>query len=192
MHTESGRGAAANSRRNRLTPWSAGRPQRRRLDRRNPCRSFSGHRIRGLVLMRPHSSPEEMGIAEIARGRDAMRRPDLQGPLRALSRRCRQRLPWLERRMARSRIPQMGHHPGTRLYPRPILIVQGEDDQSASRQVEAAQEECFARRVICPAAAMRRTGARRRLQAGSTSAALLRDHHEGLRAAPAGLPRHEL
>ena len=80
--------------------------------------SVQDHRVRGLVLMAPHFFTEDMGIAEIARAKEAYEHGRSARQARALARRCRQRLPRLERRLARSRVPQMGHHRRARLYPR--------------------------------------------------------------------------
>ena len=43
-----------------------------------------------------------------------------------------------------NRISAPGTSPGTGLYPRPILIVQGEQDQYGTiRQIEIARDECY-------------------------------------------------
>jgi pimeloyl-ACP methyl ester carboxylesterase len=69
------------------------------------------HRVRGLVLMAPHFFTEEMGLAEIRRAGEAFE-------AQALARRCRRRVSLLDRPLARSGFPQMGHHRGAGLHPR--------------------------------------------------------------------------
>ena len=76
--------------------------------------SVQDHRVRGLVLMAPHFFTEDMGIAEIARAKEAFETGDLREKLARWHADRRQRLPRLERPLARSRIPQVGHHRGAR------------------------------------------------------------------------------
>ena len=107
--------------------------------------SVEDHRVRGLVLIAPHFFTEDMGIAEIARAKEAYATTDLRAEARALARRRRQRLPRLERRLARSRFPQVGHHRAARLYPRadPDRAGRERPVRHASRQIEVAQQECY-------------------------------------------------
>ena len=79
--------------------------------------SVQDHRVRGLVLIAPHFFTEDMGIAEIERARRVHHHRSAR-QAGALARRCRLRVPQLERAVARSGFPQMGHHRGARLYPR--------------------------------------------------------------------------
>ena len=73
--------------------------------------SVQDHRVRGLVLMAPHFFTEDMGIAEIARAKVAFETGTAARQARALARRCRQRLPRLERPLARSRASASGTSP---------------------------------------------------------------------------------
>src|SRR5262245_41398338 len=106
--------------------------------------SVEDYRVRGLVLMAPHFFTEDMGIAEIARAKEAYDSTDL-----------RQRLArwhadvdnafrgwngaWLDPAFRAWDITE------PLAYIRvPILIVQGEDDQYGTvKQIEVAQEECY-------------------------------------------------
>ena len=80
--------------------------------------SVQDHRVRGLVLMAPHFFIEDMGIAEIERARDAFDCRHAARKTQALARRRRLRVPLLERAVAASGFPQVGHHRGARLHPR--------------------------------------------------------------------------
>ena len=64
--------------------------------------SVQDHRVRGLVLIAPHFFTEDSGIAAIARVRDDYASTDLRAEARALARRSRQRVPELERHLART------------------------------------------------------------------------------------------
>jgi pimeloyl-ACP methyl ester carboxylesterase len=147
--------------------------------------SVQDHRVRGLALVAPHFFTEDMGIAEIARAKEAYATTDL-----------RQRLArwhadvdnafkgwndaWLDPEFRRWDITD------ALAYIRvPILIVQGEDDQyGTSKQIEVAQQECH-----CPIDVTLLPGTRHaphREAPEATLAAvsnfairLLRDHHEG-------------
>ena len=104
--------------------------------------SLQDHRVRGLVLIAPHFFTEDMGVAEIARAKAAYRaQADLRDEARALARRRRQRVLQLVRGLARSRISQMGHHRGARLYPRadPDRAGRRTINTAPSAQIEAAQ-----------------------------------------------------
>jgi pimeloyl-ACP methyl ester carboxylesterase len=145
--------------------------------------SVQDHRVRGLILVAPHFFTEDMGIAEIARAREAYATTDL-----------RQRLArwhadvdnafqgwnaaWLD--------PDFRNWDITEplAYIRvPILVVQGEDDQYGTvKQVDAAKAECY-----CPVEVVLLPGVRhaphREAPAALLRAAadfadrLLHDHH---------------
>ena len=138
--------------------------------------SHQDHRVGGLVLMAPHFFTEDMGIASIAEARKAYETGDLRATARALACRRRQRLQGLERRLARSRFPQMGYHRISRLYPRAGAdragrgrpIRHGEADRGrATGMLLPGRGGAVARRA--PLAAARRAGgdARRRLRISS-------------------------
>jgi pimeloyl-ACP methyl ester carboxylesterase len=106
--------------------------------------SIQDHRVRGLVLMAPHFFTEEMGLAEIARARDAY----AAGELRAKLSRWHADVDnafhgwngaWLDPAFRQWDITE------ELAYIRvPILIVQGEQDQyGTTRQIEVAQQECY-------------------------------------------------
>jgi pimeloyl-ACP methyl ester carboxylesterase len=106
--------------------------------------SIQDHRVRGLVLMAPHFFTEEMGLAEIARARDAY----AAGELRAKLSRWHADVDnafhgwkgaWLDPEFRQWDIAE------ELAYIRvPILIVQGEQDQyGTTRQIEVAQQECY-------------------------------------------------
>jgi pimeloyl-ACP methyl ester carboxylesterase len=105
--------------------------------------SMEDHRIRGLVLLAPHFFTEELGIAEIARMRDAYETSDLRGKLAKWHHDPDNAFhnwsgPWLEPAFRQWDITE------ELAYIRvPILVVQGEDDQYGTlRQIEVAKEEC--------------------------------------------------
>ncbi len=157
--------------------------------------SVQDHRVRGLVLIAPHFFTEDMGLAEIARAKEAYETADL-----------RQRLArwhadvdnafrgwneaWLDPEFRKWDITD------ALAYIRvPVLIVQGEDDQyGTAKQIEVAQEECY-----CPVDVALLPGVRHAphreapetlLRLASEFAnRLLREHHEGELGAPAGAAR---
>src|SRR6266849_1113632 len=106
--------------------------------------SIQDHRVRGLILIAPHFFTEDIGIAEIARAKDACAKTDL-----------RQRLArwhadvdnafkgwndaWLDPDFRNWDITEaLGY---IRV---PILIVQGANDQYGTvKQIEVAREECY-------------------------------------------------
>jgi pimeloyl-ACP methyl ester carboxylesterase len=152
--------------------------------------SVEDHRVRGLVLMAPHFFTEDMGIAEIARAREAYASTDLRAKLARWHADVDNAFrgwndAWLDPGFRQWDITE------ALAYIRvPILIVQGEDDQYGTvRQIEVAQEECY-----CPvevALLPRTRHAPHREAPEATIAAvtaftdrLLRGHQE---AAPAGL-----
>ena len=64
--------------------------------------SHQDHRVQGLALIAPHFIVEDISVASIAQIRNAYATTNLKEKLVALAQGCRQRLPWLERRLARS------------------------------------------------------------------------------------------
>ena len=106
--------------------------------------SVQDHRVRGLVLMAPHFFTEDMGIAEIARAREAYATTDLKAKLARYHADVDNAFrgwndAWLDPEFRKWDITQ------ELAYIRvPILIVQGEDDQYGTvKQIEAAREECY-------------------------------------------------
>jgi pimeloyl-ACP methyl ester carboxylesterase len=146
--------------------------------------SVQDHRVRGLVLIAPHFFTEDMGIAEIAKAKEAYATTDL-----------RQRLArwhdnvdnafvgwneaWLD--------PDFRNWDITMelAYIRvPVLIIQGEDDQYGTRkQIEVAQEECYCPVEVAVLPGVQHAPHREAPQALLRATAdfanrLLRDHHE--------------
>ncbi len=112
--------------------------------------SAADHRIRGLVLLAPHFFTEELGIAEIARMREAYETTDLRAKLAKWHADPDNAFenwsgPWLDPAFRQWDLTE------ELAYIRvPILIVQGDQDQYGTlRQVEVAQEECY-----CPVEAV--------------------------------------
>jgi pimeloyl-ACP methyl ester carboxylesterase len=106
--------------------------------------SVADHRVRGLVLIAPHFFTEDMGIAEIARAKEAYATTDLRERLGRWHADVDNAFrgwngAWLDPAFRAWDITE------ALAYIRvPILIVQGEDDQYGTvKQVEAAQEECY-------------------------------------------------
>ena len=102
--------------------------------------SVQDHRVRGLVLMAPHFFTEDMGIAEIARAKEAFETGPSAGEARALHADVDNAFhnwngPWLDPEFRNWDITD------ALAYIRvPILIVQGENDQYGTvRQIEVAQ-----------------------------------------------------
>jgi pimeloyl-ACP methyl ester carboxylesterase len=147
--------------------------------------SIQDHRVRALVLIAPHFFTEDMGLAEIARAKQAYATTDL-----------RQRLArwhadvdnafkgwndvWLDPKFRSWDITD------ALAYIRvPILIVQGAADQYGTvRQIEVARQECY-----CPVESALLPGVRHAPQREAPEATLaaiagfanrlLRDHQEG-------------
>ena len=127
--------------------------------------SVQDHRVRGLILIAPHFFTEDMGIAEIARAKEAYASDRSARKARALARRCRQRLPRLERRLARSRFPPMGHHHRAGLHPRadpdragrgrPVRHRRSRSRRRSANAIARSRSRC------CRACAMRRIARRR-------------------------------
>lgn len=156
------------------------------------------HRVRGLVLIAPHFFTEEMGLAAIARARDAYETGDLRGRLARWHDDVDNAFLgwndiWLDPAFRKWDIT------GELAYVRvPILIVQGEDDQYGTvRQIAAAREECS-----CPVevallpgvqhAPHREAPAVTERVVAEFALRLLRDHHEGVSGRPDALPAGEL
>src|SRR5712692_9966157 len=130
--------------------------------------SVQDHRVRGLVLIAPHFFTEDMGLAEIARAREAYANGDLRQKLARWHADVDNAFKgwndaWLD--------PQFRNWDITEVlaYIRvPILIVQGEDDQYGTvRQLEVAQEECY-----CPVDVALLPGARHAPHREATEATL--------------------
>jgi pimeloyl-ACP methyl ester carboxylesterase len=146
--------------------------------------SVQDYRVRGLVLIAPHFFTEDMGIAEIAKAKDAYATTDLRQKLARWHDNVDDAFvgwneAWLD--------PDFRNWDITTelAYIRvPILIVQGENDQyGTKKQIEVAQEECY-----CPVEAallpnVQHAPHREAPQALLRETAdfinrLLRDHHE--------------
>ena len=80
--------------------------------------SHQDHRVEGIAMIAPHFIVEDISVASIAKIKTAYETFGPEGKARALAQGCRQRLLWLERRLARSRLPQLGYFRIPRLYPR--------------------------------------------------------------------------
>jgi pimeloyl-ACP methyl ester carboxylesterase len=147
--------------------------------------SRQDHRVRGLVLMAPHFFTEDMGIAEIARAKEAYATTDLRAKLARWHADVDNAFvgwneAWLDPDFRKWDITE------ELAYIRvPILIVQGADDQYGTvKQIDVAQEECY-----CPVEVVLLPGVRHaphREAADTTLNAiaefanrLLRDHQEG-------------
>jgi pimeloyl-ACP methyl ester carboxylesterase len=148
--------------------------------------SVQDHRVRGIVLIAPHFFTEDMGIVEIARAKEAYATTDLRSKLARWHGDVDNAFvgwneAWLDPEFRKWDITDV------LAYIRvPILIVQGENDQyGTTRQIKAAQEECY-----CPVEVALLPGVRHaphREAADTTLNAiadfanrLLRDHKEGV------------
>ena len=80
--------------------------------------SVQDHRVRAIALMAPHFIVEDMWARRDRRDQDGVRDHEPAREARALAQGRRQRLLRLERRLARSEIPQLGYFGIPRLYPR--------------------------------------------------------------------------
>jgi pimeloyl-ACP methyl ester carboxylesterase len=157
--------------------------------------SVQDHRVRGLILIAPHFFTEDMGIAEIARAKEAYATTDLRQKLARWHADVDNAFrgwndAWLD--------PEFRNWDITEplAYIRvPILIVQGEDDQyGTQRQIEVARQECY-----CPVEVALYRGVRHAphreapaLLLASVSefaGRLLREHNEGELSAAAGAAR---
>jgi pimeloyl-ACP methyl ester carboxylesterase len=106
--------------------------------------SVQDHRVRGLTLIAPHFFTEDMGIAEIARAKEAYATTDLRQKLARWHSDVDNAFrgwndAWLDPEFRKWDITE------PLAYIRvPILIVQGEDDQyGTQRQIEMARQECY-------------------------------------------------
>jgi pimeloyl-ACP methyl ester carboxylesterase len=106
--------------------------------------SVQDHRVRGLTLIAPHFFTEDMGIAEIARAKEAYATTDLRQKLARWHADVDNAFrgwndAWLDPEFRKWDITE------PLAYIRvPILIVQGEDDQyGTQRQIEMARQECY-------------------------------------------------
>jgi pimeloyl-ACP methyl ester carboxylesterase len=147
--------------------------------------SIQDHRVRGLILIAPHFFTEDMGIAEIARARDAYETTDLRAKLARWHADVDNAFrgwndAWLD--------PQFRQWGITEFLPYirvPMLIVQGEHDQYGTvEQIAAAERECYCPVEVTLLAGVRHAPHREApealLAAASTFAnRLLREHHEG-------------
>jgi pimeloyl-ACP methyl ester carboxylesterase len=157
--------------------------------------SVQDHRVRGLILIAPHFFTEDMGIAEIARAKEAYATTDLRQKLARWHTDVDNAFrgwndAWLD--------PEFRNWDVTEplAYIRvPILIVQGEDDQyGTQRQIEVARQECY-----CPVEVALYRGVRHSphreapaLLLASVSefaGRLLREHREGELSAAAAARR---
>jgi pimeloyl-ACP methyl ester carboxylesterase len=157
--------------------------------------SVQDHRVRGLTLIAPHFFTEDMGIAEIARAKEAYAATDLRQKLARWHADVDNAFrgwndAWLD--------PEFRNWDITEplAYIRvPILIVQGEDDQyGTQRQIEVARQECY-----CPVEVALYRGVRHAphreapaLLLASVSefaGRLLREHREGELSAAAAARR---
>ena len=73
--------------------------------------SHQDHRVQGIAMIAPHFIVEDISVASIARDQDRLRDHGAEGEAGALAQGCRQRLLWLERRLARSRRSATGIFP---------------------------------------------------------------------------------
>ncbi len=157
--------------------------------------SVQDHRVRGLTLIAPHFFTEDMGIAEIARAKEAYATTDLRQKLGRWHADVDNAFRgwndvWLDPEFRKWDITE------PLAYIRvPILIVQGEEDQyGTQRQIEVAHQECY-----CPVEVALYPGVRHSphreapalLLASVCEFAtrLLREHREGELSAAAGAAR---
>jgi pimeloyl-ACP methyl ester carboxylesterase len=157
--------------------------------------SLQDHRVRGLILIAPHFFTEDMGIAEIARAKEAYATTDLRQKLARWHADVDNAFrgwndAWLDPAFRNWDITE------PLAYIRvPILIVQGEDDQyGTQRQIEVARQECY-----CPVEVALYRGVRHAphreapaLLIASVSefaGRLLYEHREGELSAAAGAAR---
>ena len=76
------------------------------------------HRVEGIAMIAPHFIVEDISVASIAEIKTAYETTEPESKAGALAQGRRQRLLRLERRLARSGIPQLGYFRISRLYPR--------------------------------------------------------------------------
>jgi pimeloyl-ACP methyl ester carboxylesterase len=148
--------------------------------------SIQDHRVRGLALIAPHFFTEDMGIAEIARAKEAYAATDLRAKLARWHADVDNAFvgwteAWLDPDFRKWDISE------TLAYIRvPILIVQGADDQYGTvKQIEVAQEECYCPVEVALLPGVRHAPHREAVDVTLTAIAdfanrLLRDHQEGV------------
>jgi pimeloyl-ACP methyl ester carboxylesterase len=149
--------------------------------------------VRGLILIAPHFFTEDMGIAEIAKAKEAYATTDLRQKLARWHADVDNAFvgwneAWLDPEFRKWDITEQ------LAYIRvPVLIVQGENDQYGTvRQIAVAQDECY-----CPVDVALLPGVRHAPHREAPEALLhvtsdfanrlLRDHHEGELLASTGL-----
>ena len=147
--------------------------------------SIQDHRVRGLVLIAPHFFTEDVGIAEIARAREAYDTGDLRGKLARWHGDVDNAFRgwngvWLDPDFRKWDITD------ELAYIRvPVLLVQGEDDQYGTvAQIEAAERECYCPVEVKLLPKTRHVPHREAPEATLRALSefvnrLLRDHHEG-------------
>jgi pimeloyl-ACP methyl ester carboxylesterase len=160
--------------------------------------SAQDHRVRGLVLMAPHFFTEDMGIAEIARAREAYATTDLRQKLARWHADVDNTFKgwndaWLDPQFRKWDITE------PLAYIRvPVLIIQGENDQYGTvKQIEVAQQECYCPVDVALLPGIKHSPHREAPDATLKAIAefsnrLLRDPDEGEIAAAEGLRRSEL
>jgi len=147
--------------------------------------SMQDHRVRGLILIAPHFFTEDMGIAEIARAKEAYANTDLRARLARWHANvdnafCGWNDAWLDPAFRQWDITELLSYIRV-----PILLVQGTDDQYGTvAQVEVAERECTCPVEIAMLAGTKHSPHREAPDALLTAAAdfanrLLRDHNEG-------------
>jgi pimeloyl-ACP methyl ester carboxylesterase len=157
--------------------------------------SVQDHRVRGLVLMAPHFFTEDMGIAEIARAREAYATTDLRQKLGRWHADVDNAFKgwndaWLDPQFRKWDITE------PLAYIRvPVLIIQGENDQYGTvKQIEVAQQECYCPVDVALLPGIKHSPHREAPDATLRTIAefsnrLLRDPEEGKIAAAEGLAR---
>jgi pimeloyl-ACP methyl ester carboxylesterase len=159
--------------------------------------SVQDHRVRGLTLIAPHFFTEDMGIAEIARAKEAYATTDLRQKLARWHADVDNAFrgwndAWLDPEFRKWDITE------PLAYIRvPILIVQGEDDQyGTQRQIEMARQECYCPVEVAlypdvPQTPPRAAPALLRASISEFATRLLREHREGELSATAAAARQQ-
>jgi len=155
--------------------------------------SMQDHRVRGLVLIAPHFFTEDMGIAEIAKAKEAYVTTDLRQKLARWHTDVDNAFvgwneAWLDPAFRQWDITEQ------LAYIRvPILIVQGENDQyGTTKQIEIAQDACYCPVEVALVRGVRHAPHREAPELTLRAVAefttrLLRDHREGELPQPVGL-----
>jgi pimeloyl-ACP methyl ester carboxylesterase len=148
--------------------------------------SVQDHRVRGLILIAPHFFTEDVGMAEIARAKEAYATTDLRAKLARWHADADNAFhgwndAWLDPDFRQWDITS------ELAYIRvPILIVQGEGDQYGTvKQIEAAERECYCPVEVALMPGVRHAPHREAPEALLKTVAdftgrLLRDHQEGV------------